>query len=105
VIAYVVSLRSREISIRIALGLMPGAAVRMIVRQGEAIIMAGAAVGLGIFPLFARLLTSLGFEVSAFDLTTLAGSVAAVVLVATVATWVPGRHAARVDPARALSAE
>ncbi|HEY7236061.1 MAG TPA: ABC transporter permease, partial [Gemmatimonadaceae bacterium] len=43
VIAYVVSLRSREISIRIALGLVPAAAARMILRQGEAIIGAGAA--------------------------------------------------------------
>ena len=105
VIAYVVSLRSREISIRIALGLMPIAAARMILRQGEAIIAAGAAIGVVVFLLFARLLTSLAFEVSAFDPPTLVGSLVGVLLVATAATWVPARRAALVDPARALSAD
>lgn len=105
VIAYVVSLRSREISIRIALGLMPAAAARMILRQGETIIIIGAAVGLVVFLLFARLLTTLAFEVRALDLTTLTFSVAVVLVVATIATWVPARHAARVDPARALSTD
>ena len=105
VIAYVVSLRSREISIRIALGLMPSAAARMILRQGEAIIVTGAAVGLAVFLLFARLLTTLAFDVSALDLTTLSCSLIVVLVVATVATWVPARRAARIDPARALSAE
>ena len=105
VIAYVVSLRSREISIRIALGLAPAAAARLILRQGEALVAAGAAIGVVVFVLFARLLTSFAFEVSTLDLTTLVGSVVAVLLVATLATWVPARRASRVDPARTLSAD
>jgi putative ABC transport system permease protein len=105
VIAYVVSLRSREISIRIALGLDPAAAARMILRQGEAIVVSGAAAGLVVFLLFARLLTTFAFGVNVLDLTTLVCSVVAVLLVATLATWVPARRAARVDPARTLSAE
>jgi putative ABC transport system permease protein len=105
VIAYVVSLRSREISIRIALGLHPAAAARMILRQGEAIVAAGAAAGLIAFLLFARLLTTFAFEVSALDMTTLIASLIGVFLVATLATWMPARRAALVDPARALSAD
>jgi ABC-type antimicrobial peptide transport system permease subunit len=105
VIAYVVSLRSREISIRIALGLVPAAAVRMILRQGEAIVVAGAVAGVVVFMVFARLLTTLAFEVSALDPTTLMCSLAVVLLVATLATWLPARRAARVDPARVLSAD
>jgi len=105
VIAYVVSLRSREISIRIALGLAPAAAARMILRQGEAIVAIGASVGLIVFVLFARLLTTFAFGVSALDITTLVCSLVTVLAVATLATWVPARRAAQVDPARALSAE
>jgi ABC-type antimicrobial peptide transport system permease subunit len=105
VIAYVVSLRSREISIRIALGLVPAAAARMILRQGGTIIAAGAAAGLVVFVLFARLLKSLAFEVSALDVTTLICSLVVVLLIAMLATWLPARRAARVDPARALSAD
>ncbi len=105
VVAYVVSLRRREISIRIALGLQPDGATRMILAQGEAIIAIGAAVGLALFLLFAKLLKSLAFEVSPVDSATLAMAVATVLLVATLATWLPARRAARVDPAEALKAD
>ncbi|HEY2376064.1 MAG TPA: ABC transporter permease [Gemmatimonadaceae bacterium] len=105
VIAYVVSLRSREISIRIAVGLTPAAATRMILRQGGAIVAIGAFLGLLVFLVFARLLTTMTFEVSPIDLTTLVAAVLSVAIIAAGATWVPARRAARVDPARALSAD
>jgi ABC-type antimicrobial peptide transport system permease subunit len=105
VIAYVVNLRAREISIRIALGLAPGEAARMILWQGESIVTIGAVVGLFVFFLFAKLLRSLTFEVSTIDRTVLAGAVAAVLVVSTLATWIPARRAARVDAAEALKAE
>ncbi|HEY4305510.1 MAG TPA: ABC transporter permease [Gemmatimonadaceae bacterium] len=105
VIAYVVSLRSREISIRIALGLAPAGASQLILRQGRTIIVLGTAIGLGVFLVFARLLTSLTFEVSAFDTTALLATIVAVTGVALLATWVPARRAARIDPAEALKAD
>jgi predicted permease len=105
VIAYVVKLRSREISIRIALGLEPGAAARLILRQGQAIVAVGVVAGLGAFLLFAKLLASLAFEVRPVDGPTLGASLAMVVLVATIATWLPARRAAGVDPARTLNAD
>lgn len=105
VIAYVVSLRTREISIRIALGLVPSAAAHLILRQGGAIIGVGAAAGLAAFLVFSKLLTTLAFEVRPVDLTTLVVALAGVVGIATAATWIPARRASRIDPARALSGD
>jgi putative ABC transport system permease protein len=105
VIAYVVGLRSREIGIRIALGLRPDFATRMIVRQGEAIIIAGALLGVGVFLAFAKLLRSLVFEVGVLDTMSVAVAGLAVLLIATLATWVPARRAARIDPAAVLKGE
>lgn len=105
VIAYVVSLRSREISIRIALGLPPAGAARMILLQGEAIVVIGIAAGVAVFLLFARLLRSLAFEVSTIDSIALGEALVAVLIVATFATWIPARRAACVAPADALKAD
>lgn len=105
VIAYVVSLRSREISIRIALGLAPNRAARMILRQGETIVVIGALGGLFVFLQFARLLKSLSFEVSTIDVAVLAGAIGTVLVISTLATWIPARRAARVDAAEALKAD
>lgn len=105
VIAYVVSLRSREIAIRIALGLMPAAAPRLILRQGASIVAAGAVAGLAVYFAFAKLLSALAFEVRPLDGATLVVSLAAVLIVAGGATWIPARRAARVDLSRVLDAE
>lgn len=105
VIAYVVSLRSREISIRIALGLAPHAAARLILRQGQAIVAAGAIVGIVAFVAFARLLTSLTFEVSAVDGRTIVAATMLVLTTAMLATWIPARRAALLDPAEVLKDE
>lgn len=104
-IAYIVTLRSREISVRVALGLTPAAAALMILRQGGNIIMAGAVVGVAVFLVFARLLTTLTFEVSSVDLTTTFEATLVVIAIAVAATLLPARRAARVDPAHALSAD
>ncbi len=105
VIAYVVGLRSREIGIRIALGMSPERATRMILAHGEAIVLAGVGVGLCAFLAFARLLGSLTFQVSVIDDVAIATSCAIILLVASVATWLPARHASHIDPAEALRAD
>lgn len=102
VIAYIVNLRKREIGIRIALGLAPARAMRMIVRQGEAVVLAGSAAGVLMFVGFARLLRSLTYGVGTVDAVSLALSVSVVIAVASLATWLPARSAARIDPAEAL---
>lgn len=105
VIAYVVGLRSREIGIRIALGLAPDRAARMILQQGERIVVAGAVIGVVVFVAFAKLLSSLAFDVSVVDRAALGAAAAVVFLVATLATWLPARRAARIDPAEALKSD
>jgi putative ABC transport system permease protein len=105
VIAYTVGLRSREISIRIALGLSPTRAARMIFIQGEGIVVTGALLGAAAFVVFARLLASLVFQVSIVDATALASSALVVLAVASAATWLPARRASRLDPAEVLKIE
>jgi ABC-type antimicrobial peptide transport system permease subunit len=77
----------------------------MILRQGETIVALGASVGIALFVVFSKLLESLAFEVKTLDVLTLAGAVVAVIVVATLATWVPARRAAAVNPAHALKAD
>src|SRR5262249_1275782 len=105
VIAYAVSLREREIGIRIALGLAPRDAARMILQQGEAIVVAGAVAGLAVFLLFAKLLESVTFEVRTVDAATLAGALVTVLAISSLATWMPARRAARIDPVEALRSD
>jgi putative ABC transport system permease protein len=105
VIAYLVGLRTREIGIRIALGLAPRRAARMILEQGLAIIIAGAVAGVLVFLVFARLLRSLTFQVSVVDRPSVGVAALIVLVVASVATWMPARRAARIDPADALKSD
>lgn len=105
VIAYAVGLRSREISIRIALGLTPDGASRMLLRQGVLVAGAGLAIGLAIFLAFAKLLNTLSFDVPTVDPASLAVALVIVAAIAVLATWVPARRAARVNPTDALRAD
>jgi putative ABC transport system permease protein len=105
VIAYVVNLRTREIGIRIALGLTPTRATGMIVEQGAIIVAAGAITGLLLFVAFARLLKSLTFQLHVVDATAVLEALCVVTLVAIVATWIPARRAARIDPSEALRSD
>ena len=105
VIAYIVSQRRREIGIRMALGARSGEVQRMFIGRGVALAGIGLAVGLVSASLLMRLLSSLLFGVSPFDPLTYAAVVSALALVALVATWIPARHATRMDPMSALRAD
>ncbi len=102
VIAYLVSMRTNEIGIRMALGAKPGAVFRSVVGQG--LVLAGLAVPLGIAGALVvnRSLSSILYQVSPGDPMTLAGISALVVVVAMLACWLPARRAMRVDPMTAL---
>ena len=105
VIAYVVSLRTRELGVRIALGATPSAVAGMVTRQGIALTGVGIAAGLALFALVARFMRSLLFGVAPSDPVTLAAVSLVLVGIAALASWVPARRAARVDPMEALRAE
>jgi predicted permease len=105
VIAYIVSLRTRELGVRIALGATPHAVARLVTRQGLALTGAGIAAGLVLFALLARFLRSLLFGVAPSDPVTLVAVSLALIAIAALASWLPARRAARVDPMEALRAE
>jgi ABC-type antimicrobial peptide transport system permease subunit len=105
VISYIVSLRTQEIGIRMALGADAGDVARRVVRQGLAV--AGIGAALGIVAAFAatRLMASLLFGVSPTDPLTFAGVSGALMATAALASWLPARRAAGVDPLVALRHE
>jgi hypothetical protein len=105
VIAYVVTLRTRELGVRIALGAQPGAVAAMVARQGLTLTGAGIVAGVVLVLLSARFVRSLLFEVAPTDLTTLAGASGLLLLFAFAASLIPARRAARVNPTEALRAD
>ena len=102
VVSYMVSLREREIAVRMALGAQPGALRRRVLGQAMAVAVAGIVVGLGVTLLSMRVITTLLFDVAPNDTATLVGAVAVMGAVALAASWIPARRAAAVDPATTL---
>jgi putative ABC transport system permease protein len=105
VMAYVVGQRAHEIGIRMALGARKGQVLRQVVSRGMRPALVGLVFGvLGSLAL-TRVLSRLLFGVSATDPLTFAGVALLLLGVAFLATWLPARRAARVDPAIALRGE
>ena len=104
-VAYSVAQRVHEIGIRMALGARPSSVVRLIVAQGVRPAMIGLAVGLATALGLTRVLRNMLYEVGPRDPLAL-GLVAAVLVgVAVLASYLPARRAARVDPLTALRSE
>ena len=105
VIAYSVSRRTREIGVRMALGARPGAVYRLILGQAGLVAALGIAVGLACAIPAARLLRSLLFGVQSWDATILIGVAVMLAICALLASYLPARRAASVNPMDALRAE
>ena len=104
VVSYVVVQRTHEIGIRTALGAAAADVARMVVMQGMRLALIGVAIGAVLALVLARLLSTLLF-VSPADPLAIAGTAVLLTIVAAVASWLPARRAARVDPLTALRSE
>ena len=105
VIAYSVSQRTREISIRLALGAPRETVTAMFVREGLTLTGVGVVIGLCVAFLTMRLLSSLLFHVSPVDPWTYCLTTACTLAIAWLACYVPSRRAIRVDVVEGLRAE
>jgi predicted permease len=105
VLSYAVSQRRREIAIRLALGAQQRAVTHAFVRYGMKLAGVGVAIGLVGAAAVTRLMSAILYNVPAVDPATYAVVAIALTIAAVLASWLPARRAAAVDPAEALAAE
>ena len=105
VIAYFVSQRTQEIGVRMALGATASSVVRLVLGQALRPVAAGAVLGVAVALGASRVLSSQLFGVSPTDPLTIAAVLATLIGVAMLASIVPARRAAAIDPTRALQSE
>ncbi len=103
--AYAVTLRTREMGVRLALGATPAQLTRLIAADGLRLALTGVAIGGTLSIPLARVLGAMLFRVQIADLAAFAGTCALLVGVALIAALLPARRAARLDPMAALRAE
>ncbi|HZS44599.1 MAG TPA: ABC transporter permease [Blastocatellia bacterium] len=105
VMAYMVSQRTGEIGLRMALGAQPSAVLHMVVRQGLNLILIGLGIGLVVALGLTRVAASLLFDVSPRDPVTFTVTPLLLICIALLACFIPARRATRIDPLAALRYE
>lgn len=105
VMAYRVSQRTNEMGIRLALGASRGSILSLVLRHGMKLVLIGVAAGLAAAFVLTRLMSTLLFEVSAFDPLTFVAVACLLTGVALAACYVPAHQAMRLDPMHALRHE
>ena len=103
--SYLVSRRTREIGIRMALGARPGDVLRMVMRESLGLTFAGLALGLPIALAMGKLMDAVLVDVSSFDPVTFILSPLVLATAAMIASYLPARRATQVNPLRALRTE
>jgi putative ABC transport system permease protein len=102
VVSYLVSQRRRELGIRIALGAQPGDVLRLVLRSGLILAVAGLALGAAAALGAARVLQRALYGVGPYDPVSFAAAGAVLLAVVVVAAWIPARRAAKVSPMIAM---
>src|SRR5581483_3697067 len=105
VIAFAVGQRTREFGIRVALGATHGDVLRLVLRRAVLLTSLGVAVGVAGSLGLTQFLTRYLYDVKATDPVTFAGVSLLLLAVALLASWLPARRAAKVDPMVALRHE
>jgi putative ABC transport system permease protein len=105
VLSYLVSRRTQEIGIRMALGAQPANILRMVLKQGMMLVVVGVAVGLFASWALTRLISGLLYQVSATDPLTFGAIGLLLLAIAFLACYIPARRAMKVDPLKALRYE
>jgi ABC-type antimicrobial peptide transport system permease subunit len=102
VISYIVSQRTREFGVRLALGARAGDVGTMVVREASILVVTGLGIGLVAAAVLTRLMSALLYGVAPFDPLTFSAVAGTLAVVAFFAAWLPARRAARIDPIEAL---
>jgi len=105
VLAYSTTQKTHEIGIRMALGAEGADVLGMVVTSGLRVVVVGIAVGIAMSLVFGRLIGPQLVGVTAYDPPTLGGAAVLLTVTAAIASWIPARRAARVDPMVALRYE
>jgi putative ABC transport system permease protein len=105
VMSYIVSQRTAEIGVRLALGAEPASVAVQIVQQGGLVAVSGIVVGLAAALVGSRVIASLLYGVSPRDPIVFAATTVTLLAVALMACWLPARRAARLSPLAALRAD
>jgi len=105
VVRYAVARRGREVAIRMAVGADATGVVRLLMREGLMLVVAGSVVGLVLAAIAARGLQSLLFGVGTIDPIAFVGGPLVLIATGALAAFLPARRASRIDPARVLRAE
>ena len=100
--AYIVSRRTREIGIRMALGATPNSVVSLVIKEGAVLSAVGLTIGLGLSVLAGIGMRSLLFQASPIDPLATVGALVVLVIAAVAASWIPARRATKVAPITAL---
>ncbi|MCF7223757.1 ADOP family duplicated permease [Lysobacter sp. TLK-CK17T] len=103
--SYMVSLRTREFGVRIALGADPGRITRLVVVRGLVLTVCGVGVGFALHASAAPFFRAFLYGVKVTDPLALAVATLMIVATAAVAIWIPAKRAASIDPAEALRSE